>query len=74
MLSTGVGQANPPRWFNTAISFAFTKSRIHGLATYDTVLIVLRATVRRCDKMFDTGFAAWNGFSTEETAVPLQKE
>jgi hypothetical protein len=51
-----------------------TKSRIHGLATYDKVLIVLRATVRRCDKMFDTGFAGWNGFAAEETAAPLQKE
>jgi hypothetical protein len=49
------------------------KSRIHGLATYDKVLIVVRATVRRCDKMFDTGFAAWDGFAAEETAVPLQK-
>jgi len=25
MLSTGIGQANPPRWFNTASSFAFTE-------------------------------------------------
>jgi hypothetical protein len=49
------------------------KSRIHGLATYDKVLIVVRATVRRCDKMFDTGFAAGDGFAAEETAVPLQK-
>ena len=29
-----------------------------------------RSTLR---KMFDTGFAGWNGFAAEETAAPLQK-